>query len=160
MSWAKSRVAFQIKAMLEQAEYAIATIPDMANEDFYPKNNSYEDKKDIIKFLREEWEEARLPEDLSRLSDIIINFLKIIKSDLTELKKILILESKEKRGTNILNISPFNTIVLSYAYQTPTYFNNIKSDKFKLIVTDEFDLPLNVFNSLNKNGNIINLRSS
>lgn len=156
ISWAKSRIAYQIKAILEQAQYAIDTI-EMTQEDYYPKHDEYTIKKKLISFLNEHWVD-RLPNDLNRLTDIILNFLKKANSTFDELQEIISAENIKNRGAKLLNISPYQSIIKSYANQKPACFETLKKGDFRIVITEEIDLDTSLIERLKSQDRIKDLR--
>lgn len=159
ISWGKSRIAFQIKAILEQAQYAIDTI-DLTEEKYFPSHSKYEKQKDVINFLKEQWED-RLPEDLIRLSDNVIKFLNKINSSVEEFKEIIKKQNEQNKGAKLLNISPYQSIIQAYAAEKPEKFiqlteNNI--GKFKIVITEEINIDENLINELKDKHIIIDYR--
>ena len=76
ISWGKARVAYQIKALLEQAQYAIDTI-NKTEDEYFPKNTLYETQKEMIQYIKSVWDIALLPSDLNRLSNNILNLIRL-----------------------------------------------------------------------------------
>lgn len=160
VSWGKERVSFQIKALLEQAEYSINEI-EKASENYFPIHNFYETKKKIVNILNDYWK-GLLPKDLNRLSNNIINFLDLIKSNVGELEQVIINENREGRGSRTLNISPYQIIIKSYTLQKPDLLFKIPNynnrNRLKIVITDEMDFNEDIIDYLKLKNRLIDLR--
>ncbi|WP_316824720.1 hypothetical protein [Pedobacter miscanthi] len=141
ISWAKTRVAFQIKAMLEQAELAISgaehlsLLPELAKED----KKTLELKK-VLGFLTKNFQREQLPTDLLRLSQITSDLLKNFKISIEELESLLVDENARGRGVNTLDLSPYAIMVSTIKNGDIIKFKNAlkKSNRIK---TDFIFIP-------------------
>lgn len=141
ISWAKTRVAFQIKAMLEQAELAIsgaehlASMPELAKED-----KKTIELKNAYKFLTENFLPEQLPSDLMRLSQITVDLVKNFKVTFDDLDILLKDENKKGRGVNTLDLSPYSIIIVTIKNGDSAKFRNTikKSTRIK---TDFIFIP-------------------
>lgn len=152
-SWAKSRVAFQVRAMLEQAEYSISQI-GRTEEAYFPQHTDYNNRNKIITLLGKYWPADRLPNDLKRLSQSITRFLRLVGSSVEELEAVLETEHSSGRGGHTLNLSPFFTIVQGYVFQRPQLLLDIEEpsgkDRTSIPVISELGLPDNILTVLRK----------
>ena len=140
ISWSSSRIAYQVKAMLEHAELSISEAERISlNESILPISREFEDKTKILCFLKDTWGEERLPSDLVRLSSIIYDISKIVKIDVEEL--ISICSKSQYVGKQpMVNISPYAAIFLSIFCNDPDKTcASIKENrkKTKIFVPDE-----------------------
>jgi hypothetical protein len=144
ISWAKARIAFQIKAMLEHAEVSIetaeslATMPDLAKSDY--STQAVSEAIDLIKGL---WALSDLPKDIVRLARNVASLCKALNIELEELRRIIDRETRAGRGTKTLNLSPFGIIVQSIINQSPgkiKTFLTKNSRDFKLFIPEEVEL--------------------
>ncbi|HLE12827.1 MAG: hypothetical protein A2504_00335 [Bdellovibrionales bacterium RIFOXYD12_FULL_39_22] len=71
VSWAKERVAFQVKAMLEQSEYAISNIA-ITNDNFFPEHPKFSSQKKLINLFSSKWPNELLPDDMRRCTENIL----------------------------------------------------------------------------------------
>ncbi len=141
ISWAKQRIAYQIKAMLEHAEISIHEIEKIKESTMLAKMNKKIKELNTIKaFLTKNWDESALPKDLIRLSDSISILLKHLKIAPTELQKYLDIESGEGRGTKTVNLSPYFIIIqtiINQQSQKITDFLSNTEEKSKLVIPTE-----------------------
>lgn len=160
INWPKERIAFQIKAMLEQAELAISGVNNLINLPEVSKNNTESSElKKILKFYNEHFQKEELPSDIVRLCKNTKEFLRAIQLPVSELRKAFIQESTLGRGKNLKNLSPFLLIVQSVINQhkdiMETFINNTSLDSnkiknFKLLLPKEVHLgSLNILNETN-----------
>lgn len=118
--WAKERVAYQIRAMLEHAEVSIAEVEKLAKSPALSKTDKEtESLSQIISFVKEMWETEDLPIDVRRLAANIKNLSSLLDIKRTELFKIIVQETKLGRGAKTLNLSPYLTVVQSIYNQDP-----------------------------------------
>lgn len=71
-SWPRSRVASQIKAMLEHAELSISAIDSMEQSGFLPSGEPESRLQRTIDLINGEWQEDVLPRDLRRLAETLL----------------------------------------------------------------------------------------
>lgn len=145
LSWPKARVAFQVKAMLEQAEATISAVQHLSEMPELKKSTaSYNEQIKIVEFLKAAFANDDLPADIVRLADTVNNLLKSLGMTLDEVKSALDAESKVGRGVITKNLSPYITIVQSLINQSPQklakYVNSRNGLKFKVLVPQELDI--------------------
>lgn len=105
VSWARERVSYQIKAVLEQSEYAISNIENTVDA-FYPKHDRYEALKTVVG-LFERWPDALRPSDFKRCAENILECGKLMNLE----PSIVSEELMDKLVTDLINknlsTSPF-----------------------------------------------------
>ena len=131
ISWGKARIAYQIKALLEQAQYAIDTI-EKTDDKYFPKNESYEKQKTLIQCIKTNWDEALLPKDLNRLSSNILKLVKNLNSNLDEMQDVLNMQIQDDNGLVPTNITPYQYILKSYFKHKPECLLALTAKKHKL----------------------------
>lgn len=144
ISWSRERVAFQIKAMLEQAEVSISGVDRLSELPELTKENSkFKLLKEIQKIIIELWPKADLPSDILRLSQNTFELISALRINSEELRTILKSESQQGRGINTRDLSPYNIIVQSIINQKANSIKeylNFKKGKFKLFIPNEIIL--------------------
>ena len=119
-SWATSRIAFQIRAMLEHAEVSIHEAKTIADSTIlHLSTERIERLAEISEFFIEKWPSNELPGDLTHFSENIKFLMQVFEIDLDELKKMLDEETKEGRGTSTINLSPYSVIIQTVYNQKP-----------------------------------------
>lgn len=154
INWSKQRVAYQVKAMLENAEVSIEKASTMKKISGIPlTNEKVETQKRVKDFILANWTEDRLPRDLIRLIDNIIQLLKIFNLELDTLKSDLLEETNAGRGAAILNLSPYLSILQTLINrQTIKVNNHIKKDNNKrILIPEEIDVTKIIDNIEGKN---------
>jgi ppGpp synthetase/RelA/SpoT-type nucleotidyltranferase len=148
VSWAKTRLVAQIKAMLETAELALIETESLSKSVVLQKENlDFENKNRISKIYTSTWPMAELPHNINRLSDNTIEFLKYINKDTAWLEELLKKECLENRGPKILNLSPYWIIVqasirqLGWVSFLDALKKNHRFKKNKLPLIKELDFP-------------------
>jgi ppGpp synthetase/RelA/SpoT-type nucleotidyltranferase len=148
VSWSKERVAFQVKAMLEQAEIsisgadALSKLPELAKDNYISKALN-ESRALLVSIFPAD----SLPFDLLRLSTIVNDLLKAFEITLVSLKEIIDAETILHRGTETLNLSPYGIIMQSIINQKPALVERVFKNGYR-IRTKGILLPSEV--SLNK----------
>lgn len=120
ISWSKSRIVSQLKAMLDNIELTINESETLAKSEHIKKEHpEYKDLNKIIKFFKEYWQKERLPKDIRRLALNIKELMLHLDIKIEELKEIITTENTEGRGTNTLSLSIYQVIVQSLINQRP-----------------------------------------
>ncbi len=148
ISWAKERIAYQIKAMLEHAEISIHEAEKLATSPELDKLDKYTDRRlKIIKLVKESWSQVDLPGNVVLLADTIITLMKSVEIDEVTLRKILLDETKKGRGTKTLNLSPYGIVLQSLINRKPEKllkYLSSDSGNFRILIPQEIELPDNV----------------
>lgn len=154
INWVKQRVAYQVRAMLENAEISIEKAYTLKRIPGIPlTNEKVEIQNKVKKFLLTNWSVERLPKDLIRLIDNIIQLLKIFDLKLVDLENDLLEENKQGRGSNTLNLSPYLVIVQTFINQHTDKMNRYirKDSKRKILIPQEIDVTKILVNINGKN---------
>lgn len=139
-SWGKSRVAYQIKAILEQAEFAISQI-GKTEDGYYPASDEFEQKNGIIEWLEAHWPQ-RLPADVKRLADMIFTMCAELNISVDNLKQYLETDTRDGKGSNLLNLSPFLAIQQTLFNHCPRQFQRLKKNsRISFVDVDSLDIP-------------------
>lgn len=144
-NWAKERIAFQIKAMLEHAEISILEADSLSRSISLDKNNKEtEHITKIIDVIKSRWSKESLPSDVTRLADNVSCLLKCLNLSTKDLIEIIDKESSAGRGCLTINLSPFGSILQGVMYQKKdliiSYMTGQES-KYKFFLTKDFDIP-------------------
>ncbi|MCL4807723.1 MAG: hypothetical protein KJ062_07995 [Thermoanaerobaculia bacterium] len=135
-SWPKARIAFQIKAMLEHAEASILGAEELAAlPDLKMCDDQTSHVLEVLGFVERHWDARQLPRDRVRLAQNIADLMKALRVELSEMDEALRKESAEGRGDEILNLSPYATLLQTILKRLPekvTAFLTVKEkDKDK-----------------------------
>jgi ppGpp synthetase/RelA/SpoT-type nucleotidyltranferase len=149
VSWGTARVAFQVKAMLEQAEITISGAEELSKlPELNKTNKEMSELVNTRKFLIDNFKEENLPEDIVRLSQIIGDMQRIFRLTLEGIKNILDAEDMAGRGRKTLDLSPYAIILQSIINQKQQEFSKpfkeAKNLKQKILIPQEiiFDKKL------------------
>jgi ppGpp synthetase/RelA/SpoT-type nucleotidyltranferase len=145
VSWPKARIAYQVKAMLEHAELAIAEAGRLSSSPAVSKQDRR--TKDILKVieqLRLIWVGSDiLPTDLKRLAESIVAVLRAGDVSVERLNDILLLEQR-RIGLLPNDLSPYSFIVQALANHPDLNFEaNFKRAhiRTKLVIHEGMELP-------------------
>lgn len=147
VDWEASRVAYQVKAMLEHAEASITAVRAIAESNQPARtNNEMAELKAIIAWLRETWGQA-LPSDTVRLAECVRGFMAVLEMDLVNISNIVSTATTVGKGALTLNLSPFCSIVEA-VLNTNVGITALESAaksrrriKQKILVPSEIDFP-------------------
>ncbi len=148
ISWAKERIAYQIKAMLEHAEISILEAEKLAaSQVLNKKSERITDLLKIIELLKGLWSMSDLPKDMVRLASNVMSILKSVDIKINRLREILDEETKIGRGVKTLNLSPYGIIIQSLLNQETEKllcFLSSEPKRFKIFIPQEIDIPTHV----------------
>jgi ppGpp synthetase/RelA/SpoT-type nucleotidyltranferase len=157
VSWPRERIAYQVKAMLEHAEVAIAEADRLSGAGAVAKNDDRTNNiLRIIEQVNAFWPEDRLPKDIKRLAEIVLDLLRCCDTGTHQLTPIL---EGEKRRIGILpsGLSPYAFFIQSLANTNAVDFQTKfkKNKKVRVIIHSDMDLPEWM---LDEHDRIINLK--
>ncbi|MCT4629060.1 hypothetical protein [Winogradskyella sp.] len=163
IDWQKQRIAYQIKAMLENAEISIGNATQIEEVRGLPTNNRKIKKQNLIKsFIHANWPPERLPENEMRLVDNIEQLTSQFHIEIKDLQILLNEEAKEGKGYNSLNLSPYLAIIQTLINKESIAFVNFLRIKRKrnypkkiLIPSKELDFTYIDYKLFEKSDNII-----
>lgn len=136
-NWSNNRIAFQVKAMLEHAELSILESDSLSESSLLKKDSAaFKYRRNMLSFLKKNWTNDKLPTDLNRLVENVINLTNSLNINLKELKVITSQSVFFKNKPS--NIDPFLTICISIieANQAELEFKNPKNP-ISLFLPDE-----------------------
>jgi hypothetical protein len=129
--------------MLENAELSIGEAKNLENSSKLSKSSRDFDVRNLlIAGVRSRWSAAHLPHDLSVLAENLQNFMYLTQYSLEEIWLVLDSDTAQGFGTNVLNLSPFSSIVSSFLRQKrEEIFKRLLSSnsKSKLFIASEVD---------------------
>lgn len=145
VSWPKERIAFQVKAMLEHAEIAIAEAERLADSPaISKKDQETASTLGIIHVIRGFWTPERLPRDIKRLAESILRVMKTCDLNSNQLEAVL---TKEKQRIGVLpsNLSPYAFLIQALAHNVDLDFKakltSARNRRTKILIHDDMDLP-------------------
>ena len=112
VAWATNRIAFQVKAMLENAELSIGEARRLTDASLLNRSDRDSDQqRKIIEEIKTRWKPEQLPKDLRRLAKNISDMSRLLKVQITDVWTALDEASAVGEGTETLNLSPYCAIV-------------------------------------------------
>ncbi|MGD9506523.1 MAG: hypothetical protein AB7W37_16565 [Syntrophobacteraceae bacterium] len=155
ISWAKERIAYQIKAMLEHAEISILEAQKLAKSASLKKTDPLSKRVSaIIQLLNDLWPPELLPRDKKRLAENTNELIRAVGIDVESLRKILLEETHLGRGAKTLNLSPYCSIIrslLNQAFDKMEKYLTGPDRKFKVFIPREVELPSSLQSSQLRN---------
>jgi ppGpp synthetase/RelA/SpoT-type nucleotidyltranferase len=144
VSWARERIAFQVKAMLEHAEIAIAEANRLADAPAVAKKDSKTaETLVLIEKLGNIWSNDQLPTDRKRLAENILQLLRTADLRAGEFDDLIDVE-KRRIGLLPANLSPYAFCLQALANSQTLGFQAKfcrKHIRTKLLVHGDMDLP-------------------
>ena len=144
VSWPLERIAFQVKAMLEHAEVAIAEANNLANAPAVAKRNDRTIAiRTLIDQIQQIWSADQLPADTKRLAESIYNVLWAASIDVGQYQDVIKRE-KTRVGTLSKNLSPYAFTVQAVAHDPNVDFRKQFNRSFvrtSVYVHNDMDLP-------------------
>lgn len=112
VDWAESRIAFQVKAMLEHAELSIGEARKLSGAKLLGRcDRRHSELKETIKKIASLWESAQLPADLKRLAENIINLARLLRLSLDDIWSAVDSATTEGLGAKLLHLSPYSAVI-------------------------------------------------
>ncbi|MDM3317976.1 hypothetical protein OGV94_06755 [Citrobacter sp. Ce006] len=156
ISWSKHRVAYQVKAMLENIELSISSAEALSCNDMINKEDKrFKKLGKIVALIESKWNEESLPVDKKRLAENIYECIDKLKISLPDLKALI-----DDTGCNTLkSISPYQSILMAIINQRIDIFERGNPKKLKLLISEELEELLDKDKALflNDNGYVINI---
>lgn len=142
VQWSKSRIAYQVKALLENAEMSIAEADVLTKSPFLNKEeSSYKITRETISKINMRWGKEQLPEDLNRLAQNIVELATLLKMSIDEIWGILDSATEATGGAKILNLSPYGAVCKSLIdAKGNALFPTVKEHKRKMFIPLEIDI--------------------
>src|SRR5262249_7637393 len=114
VDWSTSRIAYQVKAMLENAELSIGKARQLTDSALLSRTDKqHSDLRDTIGEIKKRWESAQLPKDLRRLAVTISEMTWLLRMRAAELGAAVDEATEAGQGAKTLNLSPYGAILAS-----------------------------------------------
>lgn len=114
VEWPASRIAFQIKAMLEHAEVSISQANQLTDATALRRSDkSSTSIQETIDKLNIRWGPSQLPSDVRRLAENVHNLIQILRLEKEAFWKSVDEATAKGRGAKTLNLSPYGAMIAS-----------------------------------------------
>ncbi|MGO9200034.1 MAG: hypothetical protein ACLQM8_05780 [Limisphaerales bacterium] len=145
-NWGSSRVAFQVKAMLENAELSISEAKRLASCTLLDRTDKQTEILAItIEDLKARWTEpGTLPHNIHGLAKNLLDLTRTLRISLEELWQTLDTATAAGRGARMLDYSPYGAILDALvAERRERLFKPLTHEKNEryLFVPSEIELP-------------------
>jgi ppGpp synthetase/RelA/SpoT-type nucleotidyltranferase len=144
VSWPKERIAFQVKAMLEHAEIAIAEAERLADSRGVSKKDARTDEiLKIIEQVDQFWTGDAIPKNRKRLAESIRDLLKASQLEAEQLKDVIEVE-KRRIGLLPRDLSPYSFVLQALFHSTTANFQNNFLKRYvrtSIVLQDGMDVP-------------------
>jgi Region found in RelA / SpoT proteins len=142
VSWARSRVAYQLKAVLEHADLSVSSIASLEASDHLPAYGLPESRiQELIEMVTSEWPPEVLPADRRRQAenlDGLINALGI--PDLARVRRLIVKGRTRFGGKHPDGLTPYQCMVEYASVFNPSYLKGALTEKrrhLRILVTRE-----------------------
>jgi hypothetical protein len=141
--WASSRIAFQVKAMLENAEVAIGAADTLGAAFALARSDDRtEELRNTIAAIELRWHDEQLPQDRRRLAENLLSLAATLKLDIANVWEALDDATSRGDGIRSLNLSPFAATLAALIQQRgPQLFKALAEGRARVFVPTEVDLP-------------------
>ena len=145
-SWGSSRVAYQVKAMLENAEMSISEAKRLTTCTLLDRTDSLTETLAVtIKELKARWTEpGTLPHNIQGLANNIIDLSRTLRINLQQIWTTLDTATAAGRGAKLLDLSPYAAVLdaLVAECKAPLFAPLAhRNNERHLFVPNEIDLP-------------------
>lgn len=153
VSWSKQRIAYQIKAMLENAEVSILEAELLAGCEALAKTDLKTTiTRNYIALLTSQWDASDLPKDVRRLAENISGLMELMKLRVKVLERALNAEREQGRGPLTQNLSPYGVVLQTLIAAYPQEFKNAlmitEKVKQRIVISAELQLPADIDRNL------------
>lgn len=143
VNWGRARIAFQVRAMLEQAEIAIRSAEQLALLDILSREDKETTElKRILTLVRASWPVEMLPKDQKRLAQNILAASQLIKVSTERLVEVV--EAAVGRGEVSVDLTPYQSVLnwlLAAEEAKVRRFVTGNQSKTKLVVYEDATPP-------------------
>jgi hypothetical protein len=145
VDWASSRIAYQAKAMLENAELSISEAKTLTSSAMLARSDAKcSELRATIDRISKRWEPALLPKDLRRLAENVHGLCRALRISGDDLWKIIDQATAAGEGAKTLNLSPYAAVLASLVRSKGAdLFTPLSHPKCRdtIFVENEIDLP-------------------
>lgn len=156
ISWSKHRVAYQVKAMLENIELSISSAETLScNEIINKEDKRFKKLGRIVTLVDSKWDKESLPRDKKRLAENIFSCVDKLGITVPDLASLI----DETSCNTLKSISPYQSILMALINSKIDLFLKDNPRKLKLLISEELEEILNEenLNYLRDNKYVINL---
>ncbi|MGV1177104.1 hypothetical protein [Enterobacter roggenkampii] len=156
ISWSKHRVAYQVKAMLENIELSISSAETLScNEIINKEDKRFKKLGRIVTLVDSKWDKESLPRDKKRLAENIFSCVDKLGMTVPDLASLI----DESSCNTLKSISPYQSILMALINSKIDLFLKDNPRKLKLLISEELEEILNEDNLkyLRDNKYVINL---
>lgn len=142
VSWPKERIAFQVRAMLEHAEVAIAEAQNLSASPAVAMQDEVTEKiVSVIAVAEAFWSPESLPDDRKRMAESFLGLLKAVDMSIDRLGAVLEAE-RVRLGMIPLDLDPYGFMVQALANSDQVNLERkLKRSGVKIVVHDGMDIP-------------------
>jgi len=134
ISWSKHRVAYQVKAMLENIELSISSVDELScNSIINKQDKRFKSLTKLVTLLNDKWEVESLPKDKKRLVENIFECMRKLDLNVNTLRSVI----DKTQCNNMKSISPYQSVLLGLINEKFGSFIKENPNKLKVLLTSE-----------------------
>lgn len=145
VDWSTSRIAYQVKAMLENAELSIGSAGSLTGSEMLNKvDRDSSSLTSTIAEIKKRWPKDRLPSDLRRLAENVEDLQFVLRVESPDLWDAVDEATRQGEGAATLDLSPYSAILRALIHKKGTpLFDALKRNRgnAKIFVPVEVELP-------------------
>jgi ppGpp synthetase/RelA/SpoT-type nucleotidyltranferase len=145
VDWPTSRIAYQVKAMLDNAELSISEAKKLTTSTMLSKcDEEHADLRDVINDIKGRWEANLLPKDLRRMAITLQELSWKLRISFKDIWGILDEATAAGEGAKTVNLSPYAAVLAALlAKRGGAVFNPLGRPELRgsLFVPLEIELP-------------------
>lgn len=141
IDWGRARIAFQVRAMLEQAEVAISSAERLATLN-QRQDAETRDLQKILDLLKRIWPDDRLPADRKRLAENVLGAARALELAIDDL--VTICDKASAASPPGLDLGPYQSIVRWLLAENERSFRRLAGrdrSRFKLVLYKDLEPP-------------------
>jgi ppGpp synthetase/RelA/SpoT-type nucleotidyltranferase len=136
ISWSKHRVAYQVKAMLENIELSISSAEALSSNEIINKEDKrFKKLGKIVTLVDSKWDEESLPRDKKRLAENIFSCVDKLGITLPNLSSLI----DESSCNTLKSISPYQSILMALINYKIDLFEEGNPRNLKLLISEELE---------------------
>jgi hypothetical protein len=143
--WAKERIAYQTKAILESAEVALREVEALSKSESLDKSDRRTaGVRNVLSILTELWTADRLPMNKKLLAETIYEVIHAMELPAERLRQVLLDETSAGRGLRLESLSPYGIVIQSLLNHETSGFARLISGpqaKVRILLYRELAIP-------------------
>jgi ppGpp synthetase/RelA/SpoT-type nucleotidyltranferase len=146
-SWSKARIAYQIKAMLENAEVSIQEAARLSESAALAKSDAKTASlRKFIALITDLWTKEDLPSDIRRLAENVMQLAQLVEMTPDDLKALLQEDKDHGSGPLTRNLTPYGVVLQTLLTHRKKNVNAalMKKPRIRVLIPKELEIPKDI----------------